>query len=324
MMLYFLMKTGGLGESQANEIAEGWHYRTRPGRVHLQPATNSCGHGNSGDEAMSYNANKRQRIPKHMASSDATSGNINVIWLARESTPMRAVQRVVFEREDHQNVGRNAGQDVGNAGGIVLPQREGEAECVRMNETQVDQLLVEQVQKGDKFAFDLLINKYQHRIVSLVTRYVHDHAEAQDVAQEAFIKAYRAIGSFRGDSAFYTWLYRIAINTAKNWLVAQKRRPPAYDIDAVDAEQYDVDSRLKDKATPENELLREEIKQTVYDTIEQLPEDLRTAIVLREMEGMSYEEIAATMECPIGTVRSRIFRAREAIDEKLRPLIEGN
>jgi len=237
---------------------------------------------------------------------------------------MRAVQRVVFEREDHQDVGRNAGQGVGIAAGVVLPQREGEAECVRMSETQVDQLLVEQVQKGDKFAFDLLINKYQHRIVSLVTRYVHDHAEAQDVAQEAFIKAYRAIGSFRGDSAFYTWLYRIAINTAKNWLVAQKRRPPAYDIDAVDAEQYDVDSRLKDKATPENELLREEIKQTVYDTIEQLPEDLRTAIVLREMEGMSYEEIAATMECPIGTVRSRIFRAREAIDEKLRPLIEGN
>lgn len=192
-----------------------------------------------------------------------------------------------------------------------------------MSETQVDQLLVERVQKGDKFAFDLLINKYQHRIISLVTRYVHDHAEAQDVAQEAFIKAYRAIGNFRGDSAFYTWLYRIAINTAKNWLVAQKRRPPASDIDAVDAEQYDIDSRLKDKDTPENELLREEIKETVYSTIEQLPEDLRTAIVLREMEGMSYEEIAATMECPIGTVRSRIFRAREAIDEKLRPLIEG-
>lgn len=237
---------------------------------------------------------------------------------------MTAVQRVVFDRQDHRNVGENAVPGVGIAAGVVLSQREGEAECVRMSETQVDQLLVERVQKGDKFAFDLLINKYQHRIVSLVTRYVHDHAEAQDVAQEAFIKAYRAIGSFRGDSAFYTWLYRIAINTAKNWLVAQKRRPPAFDIDAVDAEQYDVDSRLKDKATPENELLREEIKQTVYDTIEQLPEDLRTAIVLREMEGMSYEEIAATMECPIGTVRSRIFRAREAIDEKLRPLVEGN
>jgi RNA polymerase sigma-70 factor (ECF subfamily) len=191
-----------------------------------------------------------------------------------------------------------------------------------MSEAQVDQLLVERVQKGDKHAFDLLINKYQHRIVSLVARYVNDQAEALDVAQEAFIKAYRALGNFRGDSAFYTWLYRIAINTAKNWLVAQKRRPPASDVDAVDAEQYDVDSRLKDKGTPEHELLREEIRKTVYSTIAELPEDLRTAIVLREMEGMSYEEIATTMECPIGTVRSRIFRAREAIDEKLKPLIE--
>jgi len=198
-----------------------------------------------------------------------------------------------------------------------------EVECERMTEAQVDQLLVERVQKGDKHAFDLLIDKYQHRIVSLVARYVNDQAEALDVAQEAFIKAYRALKNFRGESAFYTWLYRIAINTAKNWLVAQKRRPPASDIDAADAEQYDADSRLKDKGTPENELLREEIRQTVYSTIAQLPEDLRTAIVLREMEGMSYEEIATTMECPIGTVRSRIFRAREAIDEQLRPLIEA-
>jgi RNA polymerase sigma-70 factor, ECF subfamily len=206
---------------------------------------------------------------------------------------------------------------------VVVSQRKGEVECARMSEAQVDQLLVERVQKGDKHAFDLLINKYQHRIVSLVARYVNDRTEALDVAQEAFIKAYRAIGNFRGDSAFYTWLYRIAINTAKNWLVAQKRRPPASDIDAVDAEQYDMDSRLKDRATPENELMREEIKKTVYDTIAELPDDLRTAIVLREMEGMSYEEIATTMECPIGTVRSRIFRAREAIDEQLRPLVEG-
>jgi len=195
-------------------------------------------------------------------------------------------------------------------------------ERARMSEAEVDQLLVERVQKGDKKAFDLLISKYQHRIVSLVTRYVSDPAEALDVAQEAFIKAYRAIGKFRGDSAFYTWLYRIAINTAKNWLVAQKRRPPLSDIDAADAEQYDIESRLKDRATPENEMLREEIKTTIYDTIAKLPEDLRTAIMLREMEGMSYEEIATTMECPIGTVRSRIFRAREAIDEQLRPLVE--
>lgn len=228
---------------------------------------------------------------------------------------MTAVSRVSLDRADS-----GIAQPTANA---VILQRTAELECERMSEAQVDQLLVERVQKGEKHAFDLLISKYQHRIISLVGRYVHDHAEAQDVAQEAFIKAYRALKSFRGDSAFYTWLYRIAINTAKNWLVAQKRRPPSSDIDAVDAEQYDMDSRLKDKATPENELLREEIKKTVYDTIAELPEDLRTAIVLREMEGMSYEEIAVTMECPIGTVRSRIFRAREAIDDKLRPLVEG-
>ena len=191
-----------------------------------------------------------------------------------------------------------------------------------MSEAQVDQLLVERVQKGDKHAFDLLINKYQHRIVSLVSRYVSDQADAMDVAQEAFIKAYRAIDRFRGDSAFYTWLYRIAINTAKNWLVARKRRPPATDIDAADAEQYDMDSRLKEQGTPENELMREEIRKTVYDTIAALPDDLRTAIMLREMEGMSYEDIAVTMDCPIGTVRSRIFRAREAIDQKLKPLLD--
>ena len=198
------------------------------------------------------------------------------------------------------------------------------SEHSRMSEAQVDQLLVEQVQKGDTKAFDLLINKYQHRIVSLVARYVSDQSEAQDVAQEAFIKAYRAIDRFRGDSAFYTWLYRIAINTAKNWLVARKRRPPASDIDAADAEQYDMESRLKEQGTPENEMMREEIKRTVFDTIAELPDDLRTAIMLREMEGMSYEDIALTMDCPIGTVRSRIFRAREAIDEKLKPLVEGN
>lgn len=200
----------------------------------------------------------------------------------------------------------------------------GKRERARMSEAQVDQLLVERVQKGDKRAFDLLINKYQHRIISLVSRYVSDPADAMDVAQEAFIKAYRAIDRFRGDSAFYTWLYRIAINTAKNWLVARKRRPPATDIDAADAEQYDIESRLKDQGTPENEVLRDEIKQTVYKAIADLPDDLRTAIMLREMEGMSYEDIAQTMDCPIGTVRSRIFRAREAIDEKLKPLLQGD
>jgi RNA polymerase sigma-70 factor (ECF subfamily) len=193
-----------------------------------------------------------------------------------------------------------------------------------VSEAKVDQLLVKRVQKGDKRAFDLLIQKYQHRIVSLVSRYVSDSSEAQDVAQEAFIKAYRAIGRFRGDSAFYTWLYRIAINTAKNWIVARNRRPPSSDIDAVDAEQYAMSSRLKETSTPENEMMREETEHMVYDTIATLPEDLRTAIMLREMDGMSYEEIATTMECPIGTVRSRIFRAREAVDEKLKPLIGGH
>ena len=195
-------------------------------------------------------------------------------------------------------------------------------ELARMGEKQVDKVLVERVQKGDKRAFDLLVQKYQHKIVNLISRYVSDHAEQLDVAQEAFIKAYRAIGNFRGDSAFYTWLYRIAINTAKNHLVALGRRPPASDIDSADAEQYDFDTRLKDRDTPENELLKDEIEATVFAAIAELPEDLKTAITLREMEGMSYEEIAQAMECPIGTVRSRIFRAREAIDERLRPLID--
>src|SRR5690625_3321316 len=190
-----------------------------------------------------------------------------------------------------------------------------------MNEREVDQELVERVQNGDKSAFDVLVGKYQHKIISLVTRYVNDHAEAMDVAQEAFIKAYRAIGRFRGDSAFYTWLYRIAVNTAKNHLVAQSRRPPESDIDAQDAEQYDYESRLKEQETPEGLVERDEVARTIIAAIDELPEDLRTAITLRELEGLSYEEIAQAMECPIGTVRSRIFRAREAIDKKLRPLI---
>jgi RNA polymerase sigma-70 factor (ECF subfamily) len=192
----------------------------------------------------------------------------------------------------------------------------------RMGEREVDQLLVERVQKGDKKAFDVLVGKYQHKIISLISRYVSDHSEAMDVAQEAFIKAYRALPRFRGNSAFYTWLYRIAINTAKNHLVALSRRPPQSDVDASDAEQYAVDTRLKDRGSPEHELLREEIEDTIHQAISDLPDDLRVAITLREMEGMSYEEIATTMDCPIGTVRSRIFRAREAIDQRLRPLLD--
>lgn len=192
------------------------------------------------------------------------------------------------------------------------------------SDRQIDQLLVERVQKGDKQAFDLLVLKYQNRIINLVSRFVSDYAEAQDVAQEAFIKAYRAIERFRGDSAFYTWLYRIAINTAKNHLVSRSRRPPTSDVDAHDAEQYTTDTRLKDRDTPERELLKEEISEVINTTIQDLPEDLRTAILLREMDGMSYEDIALTMDCPIGTVRSRIFRAREAIDEMLKPLLAND
>lgn len=190
-----------------------------------------------------------------------------------------------------------------------------------MGAKSVDLALVRRVQRGDKQAFDLLVRKYQHKIVSLVSRYVHDPFEAQDVAQEAFIKAYRAIGNFRGDSAFYTWLYRIAINTAKNFLVAQDRRPPESDIDASEAEQYQSAESLREHDTPEGLLLSGEIGQTIAQALADLPEDLRTAIVLRELDGMSYEEIAVAMACPVGTVRSRIFRAREAIDERLRPLM---
>lgn len=190
-----------------------------------------------------------------------------------------------------------------------------------MGERQIDQELVERVQRGDKRAFDLLVLKYQQKVANLVSRYVRDPSETLDVTQEAFIKAYRAIPNFRRESAFYTWLYRIAINTAKNYLVAQKRRPPGSDIDAETAEQLDVGTRLKENATPENHLLEREIGETVKQAIEELPEDLRTAITLRELEGLSYEEIARAMDCPVGTVRSRIFRARAAIDAKLQPLL---
>lgn len=192
-----------------------------------------------------------------------------------------------------------------------------------MTERTTDQVLVERVQRGDKRAFDALVIKYQSRIVKVITRYLRDPVEAMDLAQEAFIKAYRALPNFRGDSAFYTWLYRIAINTAKNHIVAQGRRPPTDDVEATEAEYYEGPSALKDTSTPERMVLRDEIEKVVFDAIEALPEDLRTAITLRELEDMSYEEIAEAMDCPIGTVRSRIFRAREAIDKKLKPLL-GN
>jgi RNA polymerase sigma-70 factor (ECF subfamily) len=186
-----------------------------------------------------------------------------------------------------------------------------------------DARLVERVQRGDKRAFDLLMGKYQQRIQALVGRYLRDPDDIQDVTQEAFVKAYRALPNFRAESQFYTWLYRIAINTAKNFLVSRSRRPPAVDVEASEAEYYAGGEALQEIETPENRLAGDELQRVVFEAIEALPEDLRTAVTLREFDGMSYEDIAAVMECPVGTVRSRIFRAREAIDAKIRPMLEG-
>ena len=192
-----------------------------------------------------------------------------------------------------------------------------------MGENELDLDLVRRVQRGDKTAFDLLVRKYQHRIGAVIGRFVSDHAEAQDIAQESFIRAYRALGNFRGDSQFYTWLYRIAVNTAKNHLVAHNRRPPTDDIEVETAEQFESGLRLRDNDTPERELMRQQMEQTVMRAVERLPQELQGAITMREVEGLSYEEIAERMQCPIGTVRSRIFRAREAIDIELRPLLDS-
>ncbi|OQX36866.1 MAG: RNA polymerase sigma factor RpoE [Oceanospirillales bacterium LUC14_002_19_P2] len=186
---------------------------------------------------------------------------------------------------------------------------------------ETDQQLVSRVQKGDKRAFDLLVIKYQHKILGLVGSYVHDFQEVQDVTQEAFIKAYRALGQFRGDSAFYTWLYRIAINTAKNFLVARGRRPPDTDVDVYNTETLDSSYPLKDLETPEHNVQKDEIEAVIFKVIKGLPDELRTAVTLREFDGLSYEDIAEIMDCPVGTVRSRIFRAREAIDKVIQPLL---
>ena len=191
-----------------------------------------------------------------------------------------------------------------------------------MGTNLLDAELVKRVQAGDKAAFDILVQKYQHKVVNLINRFVSDQTECYDIAQDAFIKAYRAIGNFRGDSQFYTWLYRIAANTAKNHLASRARKSPSYSVDIDDAEHYEGESRLKEYTTPENLLLTDEIERTVFRAIEELPDDLKSAIMLREIEGLSYEEIAEVMDCPIGTVRSRIFRARDAIDRELRPLLE--
>ena len=191
-----------------------------------------------------------------------------------------------------------------------------------MGDREVDQQLVERAQRGDKHAFELLVAKYQRRLARLISRFVRDGAEVEDVTQEAFIKAYRALPGFRGESAFYTWLYRIGINTAKNYLLAYKRRVPTTTLfDADEAEDFEDAGLLREVTTPENELMSKQVVEVVNLSLQQLPDDLRTALTLREIEGLSYEEIAAVMNCPIGTVRSRIFRAREAIAENLRPLL---
>ena len=191
-----------------------------------------------------------------------------------------------------------------------------------MDKPNVDLAIVRKVQSGDDAAFNLLVRKYQHKVANLVTRYVYDSGDVEDITQEVFVKAFRAIGGFRGDSAFYTWLYRIAINTAKNYLVAQSRRPPNSDIEPQDAELTDGGRNLREVGTPESNLLSKELAERITRAVRELPEELKTAITLRELEGLSYEEIATVMECPIGTVRSRIFRAREAIDQQLAPLLK--
>jgi RNA polymerase sigma-70 factor, ECF subfamily len=191
-----------------------------------------------------------------------------------------------------------------------------------MSDREIDQQLVERAQRGEKQAFELLVSKYQRKLARLLSRFIRDPTEVEDVTQEAFIKAYRALPTFRGDSAFYTWLYRIGINTAKNYLVAMGRRAPTTtEIDSEEAEGFEDGEHLRDLNTPENEMMSRQVAETVNQTLEELPEELRTAITLREIEGLSYEDIANIMNCPIGTVRSRIFRAREAIAERLRPLL---
>jgi len=189
--------------------------------------------------------------------------------------------------------------------------------------TDGDQLLVGRAKRGDRRAFDLLVLKYQQKILNLIMRYVRDQTEALDVSQEAFVKAYRALPGFRGESAFYTWLYRIAINTAKNYLVAQQRKPVEYELDAQDPEYAERNPHLRDEEDPEGLAMQEQLRETLEKAIAELPEELRTAIMLREIEGLSYEEIAAAMDCPVGTVRSRIFRAREAIEVAIRPLTDA-
>ena len=195
------------------------------------------------------------------------------------------------------------------------------AQAQQAHDKSLDQKLVERVQRGDKAAFNLLVVKYQNKVANVVSRYANNKSDIPDLVQEAFINAYRALPNFRGDSAFYSWLYRIAINCAKNNISALARRPPSNDVDVGDAESYDTGGALRENASPEKILLTEEIKKVVFSTMNELPEDLRLAINFREIEGLSYEEISVIMDCPVGTVRSRIFRARDAIEKKIKPLL---
>jgi len=192
-----------------------------------------------------------------------------------------------------------------------------------MNERELDLQLIQRIQNGEQQAFTLLVKKYQNRIANILTRYIRNNGDIADVTQEVFIKVYKSLPSFRGESAFYTWLYRIAVNTAKNYLTSQSRRPPASDIDATEADSYDGSDALKESDDPEALLHSQDVKKVIMGAIEQLPAELKAAIILRELEGMSYDEIANIEDCPIGTVRSRIFRAREAIDKQLKPLLEN-
>ena len=192
-----------------------------------------------------------------------------------------------------------------------------------MADNIADKEIIERVKNGDKKAYDLLVLKYQQRVINLISRFVKNHADALDVSQETFIKAYKALPNFRGESAFYTWLYRIAVNTAKNHLTVQSRKITKSDYDVTEIEQIEGNMTLTEQTTPENLLIKDELQDIVLNTIENLPEDLKSAIMLREIEGLSYEEIATVMECPVGTVRSRIFRARETIDNKIKPLLKN-